>query len=194
MPENEQKTAEKKESRTEEMKKDLLAKSEISLILDTYDDIFSDFDPRPYSSRGLSEDFLVEAKKASPGVNSTGHELRLMIPKAQRNVDNEALIKKRLKEYFRKRGAGMEEKRETAKRQGALMALAGFAILMLATYIISLDQKGLLFSFLIVVLEPCGWFTAWSGLETLVYKSKEKDLEIEFCRSMARAEITFIEY
>ena len=43
----------------------LLKKSEISLSLDNYDDIFSDFDPRPFSQRALSDDFLIEAKKAS---------------------------------------------------------------------------------------------------------------------------------
>ncbi|MBI2151367.1 hypothetical protein HYU21_01420, partial [Candidatus Woesearchaeota archaeon] len=30
----------------------------ISLVLDSYDDIFSDFDPRDYSEKALSEDFL----------------------------------------------------------------------------------------------------------------------------------------
>ena len=35
-------------------KQDLLSKGEISILLDTYDDIFSDFDPRPYSQRALS--------------------------------------------------------------------------------------------------------------------------------------------
>jgi hypothetical protein len=39
--------------------------NEIKLMLDTYDDIFSDFDPRPFSQRTLSEDFLEEARKAS---------------------------------------------------------------------------------------------------------------------------------
>ena len=33
----------------------------VSLWLDTYEDIFSDFDPRPYGQRALSEDFVAEA-------------------------------------------------------------------------------------------------------------------------------------
>ena len=38
---------------------------DIPLVLDSYDDIFSDFDPRPYSERAMSGDFLLECKKAS---------------------------------------------------------------------------------------------------------------------------------
>ena len=37
--------------------------SKMSLILDTYLDIFSSFDPRPYEERSLSDDFLDECKK-----------------------------------------------------------------------------------------------------------------------------------
>ena len=36
----------------------------ISIVLDSYDDLFSDFDPRPYRIRALSDDFLLECKKS----------------------------------------------------------------------------------------------------------------------------------
>ena len=45
---------------TKEETEKLLQQSEISLLLDSYDDIFSDFDPRPYNQRALSQDFLAE--------------------------------------------------------------------------------------------------------------------------------------
>ena len=37
----------------------------VSLWLDNYDNIFSDFDPRSYAHRELSDDFLIEAKKVT---------------------------------------------------------------------------------------------------------------------------------
>ena len=37
-------------------------KAEVGLRLEKYDDIFSDFDVRPYSARALSVDFLEEIK------------------------------------------------------------------------------------------------------------------------------------
>ena len=36
-----------------------LREGNISLVLDSYDDLFSDFDPRDYSQKALSDDFLV---------------------------------------------------------------------------------------------------------------------------------------
>ena len=45
-------------------KKVLLSKSELSIWLDSYDDIYSDFDSRQYLKRRVSEDFLYELKNA----------------------------------------------------------------------------------------------------------------------------------
>ncbi|HLC93322.1 MAG TPA: hypothetical protein VJH23_06475 [archaeon] len=178
----------------DETKKELLAKSEISLILDTYDDIFSDFDPRPYSVRTLSEDFLVAAKKAMPAAREGQLGMSFLIPKAMRNTAHEVLIKKKLREYFRKHGSVMEQERTKIRGQGIAMTVVGLAILLLATFIISIERHDLLFNFLIVVLEPSGWFTVWSGMEAIAFKSKERDVEIDFYARMAKAEINFTAY
>lgn len=73
----------------EEEKEKLLKLSEICLILDTYDDIFSDFDPRPYDERGLSDDFLSEARKAVKKKPSETIELKFLIPANKRNLSDE---------------------------------------------------------------------------------------------------------
>src|SRR3989344_8520573 len=85
-----------------------LREGNISLILDSYDDIFSDFDPRDYSEKSLSDDFLVECKKAAIDKNDK-LELRFLVPKQKRNLIEEVLIKKRLKEHFQKH---FKEKKE----------------------------------------------------------------------------------
>src|ERR1700677_5264902 len=58
----------------------------MNLGLDEYDDIFSDFDARPYSARMLSEDFLHELKRASLGQEEDGVVLNLLLPQARRNA------------------------------------------------------------------------------------------------------------
>ena len=45
---------------TEQRIKDI---KEISIAIDTWDDMFSDFDPRPFNMRALSEDVMAELKK-----------------------------------------------------------------------------------------------------------------------------------
>ena len=52
-----------KHEESTEPKQSLLKLGEISILLDSYDDIFSDFDPSHYSERTLFDDFIVQSKK-----------------------------------------------------------------------------------------------------------------------------------
>src|SRR3989338_5447495 len=86
----------------EYQRKHLKHHSQISLWLDTYDDIFSDFDPRHYSERALSDDFLIEAKKASLDKEGGHIELQFLVPQKIRNVKHESIIKQRLRAHFQR--------------------------------------------------------------------------------------------
>ena len=52
-PEAKSKPAEEKLSPEEEGKRGLLARGRVSLIIDSYDDLFSDFDSRDFSKRDV---------------------------------------------------------------------------------------------------------------------------------------------
>ena len=80
----------------------LQPRKEVSFWLDGYDDIFSDFDPRPYSQRSLSDDFLAEARKASRDKDQDKLELRLLVANDKRDPKIEAMIRKRLRDHFSK--------------------------------------------------------------------------------------------
>ena len=41
----------------------VLKLSEVSILIDSYDNIFSDFDPSEYSERTLSDGFIIQTKK-----------------------------------------------------------------------------------------------------------------------------------
>ena len=90
-------------------KRKLLEESEISLIINSYDDIFSDFDPRPYTQRSLSVDMLDELKRASRDKASGQTELKFLIPKDLRKESDEIQIKKRLREHFKRHTDGSYE-------------------------------------------------------------------------------------
>ena len=53
----------KQEEMSGESKHSLLKLAEISILLDSYDSIFYDFDLSPYSERTLSDDWLLEVIK-----------------------------------------------------------------------------------------------------------------------------------
>ena len=75
----------------------ILEESKISLILDDYNDLFSDFDPRVYAQRALSQDFLEEAERAAKEKVSGAISLNFLVPEKLRNPAQEigGLLKSR---------------------------------------------------------------------------------------------------
>jgi len=183
----------KKEERIEseeKLKQTLLQKSQISILLKSYDDIFSSFDPRPYNSRALSDDFLLEAKKAAR--DKEGNlQLDFLMKKSDRKLELEILIKKRLREHFRKHVLLAKEEIIKTKREGMYMAVGGVLMLIVAATIAYYMNKGFILTLLLILLEPAGWFTAWTGLDQLYYTAKAKEPEAEFYDKMVAAEIIF---
>ncbi|MBI4453985.1 hypothetical protein HY636_05055 [Candidatus Woesearchaeota archaeon] len=191
----------KKESREtsitsdEAHKKKLLQLSEISLIIDTYDDIFSDFDPRPYSQRALSDDFLLEAKKASKDKVSGMFELNFLIPSHLKNKLHENIIKKRLKEHFKRHHASVYQEKQNILKTGVLFSVIGIVIMFITSILLfKYDTKTFLASFIIILLEPAGWFLFWEGMHQVIFETRTKRPDIEFYEKMSKCTVNFIHY
>ncbi|MBI4448201.1 hypothetical protein HY643_04415 [Candidatus Woesearchaeota archaeon] len=176
-------------------KQRLLALSEISLWLDCYDDIFSDFDPRPYSDRELSDDFLAAAKKATRDKPLGIIELKFLIPSAKRDTNQENLIKRRVREHFKKQYGWFNDEVTAIIKKGALFTILGVILMFTATAIIYKGQEDNLFiSFLIVLLEPAGWFMFWEGLGHIFFESKKKKSDLDFYKKMSKCKVEFLSY
>lgn len=179
--------------RTEQKK--MLDLAEISLILDSYEDIFSDFDPRSYEQRALSQDFLWEAKRASIDKTTGNIELKLMIPKKKRKTAIENVIKKRFKEHTKKHYQMLKKDEREYLKKGIIFILSGIIIMFLATLILFKNQTTTLgMTFLVVILEPAGWFLFWEGLNTTIFRSKHENDNLKFYEKMLKCEITFTGY
>jgi hypothetical protein len=163
----------------------------ISLILESYNDIFSDFDPRPYTVRALSDDFLNECRKAiiEKGENI---ELRFLLSKKQRNFSDEQKIKKRLRQHFQKHYLQKHKEIKRIKRSGILWFFLGAILMFLGTFLYKME--GFFFNFLFILTEPAGWFFFWVGLEKIFITSKTKVPEYTFYKKMSSAEIYFSDY
>jgi len=176
-------------------KKELLHMSEISIMLDNYDDIFSDFDPRPFSERALSDDFLFEAKKAVKDKPSGAIELRFLIPAHERDLKEESLIKKRLKNHFKKHAEISQKERKKTIKHGLLFVVSGIILMFLATLILAKNtESSFLTSFLIILLEPGGWFLFWEGLNVAIFESRKIKPEADFYERISKCEISFLSY
>jgi hypothetical protein len=165
----------------------------VSLWLDNYDDIFSDFDPRPYGQRALSEDFLAEARRAVHDRPDAVPELRLLISAPARNLNDEATIRKRLRDHFRRHADRLGQERRHAVWVSLGVAVAGFVI-MTVSALLRRQPETVARTVAHVFLEPAGWFAVWFGLDQLFYGTRELAREHAFYRKMARADVVFTTY
>lgn len=164
----------------------------ISVWIDTYDDIFSDFDPRPYENRNISDDFLYEIKKFSSEKDSLITGFTLLIPEAKRDFKVEEIIEKRLHQYFKKTFEHLKRKTHEKRRNGVIQTFLGTVLMIAASYISFINAESFLMHSLFVLFEPAGWFLLWMGLENLIYRSKTEQKELSFYKKIIKTKITFL--
>ena len=168
--------------------------SVVNILLDSYDDIFSDFDPSPFAERALSDDFIAELKKISGNKKQKKIVLKLLLPANMRNKQDENVIIKRLHSNFKNVHFNLESEVRKTYLKGMLLTLFGIIIMIIASYISFLKPEKYPVHFLLVLFEPAGWFLLWSGLDTLVYSSNETKKDLDFYKIMTKAKINFLTY
>ncbi len=175
-------------------KKELLRKSELSIWLDEYDDIFSDFDSRPIEERSLSDDFLVEVRKMVREKPTGNVSLKLLIPADKRKKEIEVVAIKNLHTYFRHAASAIHREMIKTRRKGLLLTSLGFLLMIATAYVVSISSRSFFFITLQIVLEPSGWFMVWTGMDNIFYNTRSRKPNLEFNTKMAHAEITFVTY
>ena len=165
----------------------------LPLQISDYDEIFSDFDPRPFHHKALSVDFLDEAKRAMRD-KGEGVELKFFIPKEKRDAKKEILIKKRLSEHFQKHHKLIAKERKSVINKGVGFIFGGIVLMFIATYISFKHESTMLTTFLVVLLEPGGWFLFWEGLNLAIFESKKFKNELEFHKKMSKCDIEFVNH
>lgn len=164
---------------------------DISIWLDTYDDLFSDFDPRSFSERNISDDFLNELKKVSREKDESVDELLLLIPEGQRDHEKESIISRRIHSFFRKNVHLYQQQVKSQKMNGFMYVLVAVVVMLGATYISSLKSENILMHISLIILEPAGWFLMWEGLDNLINSSRKKMPELDFYNKMSKCKIVF---
>jgi hypothetical protein len=183
-----------KEENTAIEKERLLRQSELSIWLDTYDDIFSDFDSRPFSERALSDDFISEAKKMVKEKRSGAISLKLLMPTQQRDKKTEDTIIKSLRVHFRTFASQLQEEMKQKKKQGLLLITGGIIIIICTAFLANISTTNFFINALRIILEPAGWFFTWTGFDHVFYLSRNKKPELDFLSRMGHAEIKFLSF
>ena len=166
--------------------------SQINILLDSYDDIFSDFDSNTYSEKTLSDDFISQAKKISKNKTAEVLSLRFFIPLSQRNFENEKIIIKRLIGYFAHMHQQLKTDIKKTYLKGWLLVAIGITLMVAASYLSFIKAQLYIIHLLLVLFEPAGWFLLWAGLDDIVYNSKDYKKEISFYSKMINSKIDFL--
>lgn len=164
---------------------DVLQRADIAL--DGYEDIFSDFDPSPYSKRLLSDDFLSELHRRYSVTGKGKLEVLFTLPKADRDEKTEALIKKRIKDYFRGRVKDVERRARDKTRAGIVRIAAGiiFSLAFFAFPELEAAPAATILSVLI-------WYSMWTGFESLSEASIRLNRRRAFAERFLKAEYEFV--
>lgn len=168
-----------------------LREGNISLSINSYNYLFSDFDPRDYSEKILSEDFIEECRRAVREKEEK-IELILLCPKSKRNLKDETKIKRRLKEYFSYNLKKEHESRTKLKIEGVFWFLMGTVVMILATLLAG--KTNFFLRLLEIMAIPAGWFLFWEGLGKLMITSRERLSDYRFYEKMSKADIIFADY
>lgn len=168
--------------------------AELSLWLDSYNDIYSDFDARTLLKRRISEDFIHELELAYHRREENTNSLALQVPASLRIETDEKLITERVSNYFNRE---YENSARILKSNSSknLVFLGVSIIIMVINVILTLrpSESGRLNAWRIL-LEPAGWFFFWNSLEYFFYDRSIDSTRTKFWNTVAGWKILFKSY
>lgn len=164
---------------------------EICIWIDKYDDVFSEFDSRPFSDRALSDDFLREVRKMTSENASREIRLKFHVMEDKRSVESETIIITNLNKHFRHIADELKKVQNETRRKGYMFMGFGFVLISVIFLLTTIAETTSYLKGLILMLEPIGWFTTWTGLDYVFQISRKEKSAIDFNTKMAQATIGF---
>ncbi len=165
---------------------------DLNFWIDSYNDLFSDFDSRPYSERAISDDFISELNKLTEEKDDFIKTIIFQVPAKVRDEKTEAVITDRLTNGLLNQYIRFSKELNRSRRNGILMTVLGIAAMMLAVYITSLGEHTLIINSLKILFEPAGWFLIWTGLDKMYMGGKPIKRKRDFYARLEKSKIEFI--
>ena len=165
---------------------------DISIAIDSWDDVFSDFDPSPLEQRILSEDFLLELKKRYRETQRGNFIITIYAPLFLKDEASERIISKRLKQYFKFRHLEIQKDINEARRKGVIFIIVGMFFLSNLTMITYFKMlTSLVIDLLSIIVMPLGWFCVWEGFSRIIEPSPLLKQDSELFGKLSRAAFKF---
>ena len=165
--------------------------TQLELWLDSYSDIYSDFDSRLYSKRRISEDFIRELKYGLAHNEGFITDLIFLLPEEQRNHASEPLIIESLYAFFNGKQYSLEKLVRKKKWSAWVLLLGGMVLMWMDALIAGRLAPSVTAQFLRVLLQPAGWFFLWTAMQTLFYDLRQHSAERKFYTELAGVKCHF---
>ena len=165
---------------------------EISIAVDTWDDIFSDFDPAPLSERTLSEDFIIELKKRYRESERSKPFIDIWAPVRLKDESSEKIVVQRLKRHFKRQFLQKQKEINATRARGVLFVIMGIVFLGAITFLTYFKVVSELTNRLLdIVFMPLGWFGIWEGFSKIVDTSPGAVSETLLFQKLSNADYRF---
>lgn len=165
--------------------------AELNLWLDSYDDIYSDFDSRHYLKRRISEDFLHELRTEMKYTKDHAANMILLLPAEKRDESSEKIIVDSLTDFFTSQFGLHQDKCRKKLTMGILLLVTGILVMLFNSWISYNLQESFPVIGLKVLLEPAGWFLLWAALDFLFYDFTSLKKERNFYKELSEMRIHF---
>ena len=142
---------------------------EVSIAIDDWDDIFSDFDPRSLSERALSEDFISELKRRYRETRKGSFLVSIYAPVSLKDDKSAKIVIQRLKRHFKHRSLQRQKQLNRIRMRGFFFVALGICFLgflTLATYFRFFSDLAI--EILGIILMPLGWCGIWEGFSKII--------------------------
>ncbi len=165
--------------------------AELNFWLDSYDDIYSDFDSRHYLKRRISEDFLNELRTEMKYIEYHTGDMILLLPQEHRDEPAEKIIADSLTDFFIHQFQYHQGKCRKKLKKGILLFTTGVIIMLLNSWFSYHSGESFSFTGIKVLLEPAGWFLLWAALDFLFYDFAELKKERNFYKKLCEMHVHF---
>jgi len=159
------------------------------IALDTYEDIFSDFDIRDFDERAFSIDFLDELRvRARKPTEDERLSIVLLVPAVDRNAADESLILERMRSFFADRSAVYRRRARKSRLTSFLYIAIGLPFLLAGNFLAArLELPSLFENFLLIP----AWFFVWSGLDQFIHGREEILIKEQYYSRLCDARTMF---
>jgi len=165
--------------------------TELNLWLDSYDDIYSDFDSRHYLKRRVSDDFLHELRTEIKYREQEAGDMVLLLPPERRDETAEKIIAASLTGFFSKQFRFHQDKCREKLNKGIILFAAGIIVMLVNLWVSYHYETSFPVTALRVLLEPPGWFLLWAALDFLFYDFTGLKKERDFFKTLSEMHIHF---